>query len=133
MAPLPLKTILIEDEVWPREAMAELLVETPDVELIGSCNNAIDALTIINNQKPDLIILDIHLPVMSGIELLSRLSAIYQPKVIIVSAYEDYALKAFEADVIDYVLKPVDPLRLKHAIKKVQSSFISSAVSSVFY
>lgn len=125
---LSLKTILIEDEIWPREAMVELLGNIPDIELIGSCENAIDALTIIENQKPDLIVLDIHLPVMSGIEFLDHVSSIYQPKVIIVSAYEDYALKSFETDIIDYVLKPVDPLRFKRAIKKVQSSFIASAV-----
>ncbi len=128
MAVSPLKTILIEDEVWPREAMAELLGEIPDVELIGSCDNAIDALTIIKDQKPDLIILDIHLPVMSGMEFLSRLSSIYQPKVIIVSAYEDYAVKAFEAGVVDYVLKPFEPLRLMRAINKVQSCATPSAV-----
>lgn len=121
MTTSPLKTVLIEDEVWAREAMLELLTDITDIELMGSFDNAIGALDFINEEKPDLIILDIHLPVMSGMEFLSHVNKMYQPKVIIVSAYQEYALKAFKADVLDYVLKPVEPLRLKRAIDKVQS------------
>ena len=121
MSVSPFKTLLIEDEILAREALVDLLNDNADIDLIDSCDNAIEALELIHQQRPDLIILDIHLPVMTGMEFLSRVTAIYQPKVIIVSAYQEYALDAFQADVIDYVLKPVEPCRLKRAIEKAKS------------
>ena len=119
MTSSPLRTLIVDDEPLANEAIRELLLEYDEISVVACCDNAFDAIEAIQQQKPDLILLDIHLPVMSGLELLERVNTVYRPKVIIVSAYQDHALKAFQADVVDYVLKPVEPLRLKRAVDKV--------------
>ena len=119
MTSSPLRTLIVDDEPLANEAISELLSEYDEIKLVACCDNAFDAIETIQQQKPELILLDIHLPVMSGLELLERVNTVYRPKVIIVSAYQDYALTAVQADVVDYVLKPVEPLRLKSAVDKV--------------
>ena len=114
------KTLIVDDEPLANEAIQELLAEFDDIDVVACCDNAIDAFDAVKCHQPDLIVLDIQLPVMSGLELLKKIDHIYKPKVIIVSAYQDYALNAFQADVVDYVLKPVEYSRLKRAVDKVK-------------
>lgn len=115
-----IKALVIDDELYAREELIELLQETGAVEVIGECSNAIDALKQINALKPDAIFLDIQMPQITGIEMLSMLDPDTMPKVIFVTAYDEYALKAFEDNAFDYLLKPVETCRLDKTIRRLK-------------
>jgi two-component system LytT family response regulator len=107
-----LKAIVIDDELFAREELIELLEQTGRIQVIDEAANAIIGLQKINTLKPDVVFLDIHMPQVSGIELLSMLDPDTMPAVVFVTAYDQYAIKAFEDNAFDYLLKPVDPKRL---------------------
>lgn len=112
-----MKTLLIDDERLARKEMAKLLEAHPEVNVVGECANADEAKAMIEQERPDLIFLDIQMPGKTGFELLEELEFI--PHVVFVTAYDDYAIKAFEVNALDYLLKPVEESRLSEAIKKV--------------
>ena len=114
------KTIIIDDEQLARQRLVRLLRSYDEFEIIGEAENGVDGLKIINQLNPDLIFLDIEMPVLNGFEMLARLER--QPKVVFVTAYDQYAIKAFEEDSIDYLLKPVEALRLEKTIKKLRQT-----------
>lgn len=114
-----LKAIIIDDELYAREELNALLIESQKVEVIAQCANAIEGLKAINSLKPDLVFLDIHMPQISGLELLSMLDLARMPKVIFVTAYDQYALKAFEDNAFDYLLKPVESQRLNKTLNRI--------------
>lgn len=114
-----MKTILIDDERLARKELRTLLEKHPEIDIIGECANATEAKSMIEEQRPDLIFLDIQMPGKSGFELLEDLS--YLPKVIFVTAFDEYAIRAFEVNALDYLLKPVEDFRLADAIKKLNS------------
>ena len=115
-----LKAIIIDDELYAREELNELLVESQQVEVIGQCSNAIEGLKAINSLKPDVVFLDIHMPQVTGLELLSMLDPETMPKVVFVTAYDEYAVKAFEDNAFDYLLKPVESCRLLKTLKRIK-------------
>ena len=114
-----IKALVIDDEKYAREELIDLLEENGSIEVIGECNNAIEALKKINALKPDVIFLDIQMPQITGIEMLSMLDPDTMPKVVFVTAYDEYALKAFEDNAFDYLLKPVETCRLTKTIKRL--------------
>ena len=114
-----LKAIIIDDELYAREELNELLVESQQVEVIAQCSNAIEGLKAINSLKPDVIFLDIHMPQITGLELLSMLDPVNMPKVVFVTAYDEYAVKAFEDNAFDYLLKPVESARLHKTLQRI--------------
>ncbi|MGF1727745.1 two-component system response regulator BtsR [Photobacterium nomapromontoriensis] len=114
-----INAIVIDDERYAREEMIDLLHESGKVAVIGECSNAIEALKKINTLKPEVIFLDIQMPQITGIELLSMLDPDTMPKVVFVTAYDDYALQAFEDNAFDYLLKPVEPARLAKTLKRL--------------
>ena len=114
-----LKAIVIDDELYAREELNELLVESQQVEVIAQCSNAIEGLKAINSLKPDVIFLDIHMPQITGLELLSMLDPVNMPKVVFVTAYDEYAVKAFEDNAFDYLLKPVESARLHKTLQRI--------------
>ncbi|MBB1274748.1 two-component system response regulator BtsR [Psychromonas sp. SR45-3] len=116
-----LKAIIIDDELYAREELNELLVETNQVQVIEQCGNAIEGLKAINSLKPDVVFLDIHMPQVSGLELLSMLDQETMPKVVFVTAYDEYAVKAFEDNAFDYLLKPVESCRLLKTLKRLNA------------
>ena len=116
-----LKAIIIDDELYAREELNELLVETNQVQVIEQCSNAIEGLKAINCLKPDVVFLDIHMPQISGLELLSMLDQETMPKVVFVTAYDEYAVKAFEDNAFDYLLKPVESCRLLKTLKRINA------------
>jgi len=122
-----LKAIIIDDELYAREELNELLVENKHVEVIAECSNAIEGLKAINSLKPDVVFLDIQMPQITGLELLSMLDPETMPIVVFVTAYDQYAVKAFEDNALDYLLKPVDTARLNKTIKRVKSSLEKEA------
>lgn len=113
-----LKVILIDDERLARSELKRLLQEFPDVEVIGEAANANEGIEKIEALNPDLIFLDIQMPGKTGFDMLSELEK--TPYVIFVTAYDEYALKAFEVNALDYLMKPVEPKRLADAIMKVK-------------
>lgn len=111
------KTLLIDDERLARVELASLLKDFHEIEIIGEAKNGEEGISMIQNLNPDLIFLDVNMPGMSGFEMLEQLEDI--PHVIFITAYDEFALKAFEVRALDYLLKPVDSERLKEAINKL--------------
>ena len=112
------KVIIIDDERLARSELKRLLQEFPDVEVIGEAANAEEGLQKIESLNPDLIFLDIQMPGKSGFDMLTELEK--APHVIFVTAYDEYALKAFEVNALDYLMKPVEPSRLADSLLKVR-------------
>ena len=112
-----LKTLLIDDERLAREELKLLLNKYDEIDVIDEAKNGEEGISKIKELKPDLIFLDISMPGINGFEMLKKLDEI--PKVIFVTAYDEYAIKAFEVNALDYILKPVDPIRLSEAIQKL--------------
>ncbi|HLV53344.1 MAG TPA: response regulator, partial [Cryomorphaceae bacterium] len=101
-----MKTVIIDDERLARAELANMLSLHDDIEVIDDCATAQEAVETIDRLKPDLIFLDIQMPGMSGFDLLEDLN--HMPMVVFVTAYDEYAIKAFEVNALDYLLKPVD-------------------------
>lgn len=116
-----MRVIVIDDERLARKEMTSLLRSYENIEIIDECSNADEAINSIRKNKPDAIFLDIEMPEKNGFDLLAELDAV--PKVIFITAYNDYALKAFDVNAIGYLTKPVDPERLKKVITPLISEF----------
>lgn len=112
-----MKALIIDDERLARKELRSLLNRFHEIEVIDECSNAEEAKAAIELHRPDLIFLDIQMPGKNGFELLNDLDR--APKVIFVTAYDEYAIKAFEVNALDYLLKPVNPDRLEEAINKL--------------
>ena len=115
-----MKAIIIDDERLARAELRKLLQDFPEIEVIDEAANADEGLQKIENSNPDLIFLDIQMPGKTGFDLLSELDR--APHVIFTTAYDEYALKAFEVNALDYLLKPVEPKRLADAVHKLQAA-----------
>ena len=111
-----IKTIVVDDEPPARRNLRALLKGAPDVELIRECGNGRDAVTSIRALEPDLVFLDVQMPEMNGFEVLEQLTDLPLPVIIFVTAYDRYALKAFEVSALDYLLKPFDDARFHKAL-----------------
>ncbi|HEV7230294.1 MAG TPA: LytTR family DNA-binding domain-containing protein [Bacteroidia bacterium] len=112
-----MRALIIDDERLARQELKSLLSQYHEVEVVGECNNAESAIQKIAELMPDLIFLDIQMPGKNGFELLQELSTV--PEVVFVTAYDEYALKAFEVNALDYLLKPVQQARLGETIRKI--------------
>jgi two-component system LytT family response regulator len=121
-----MKALIIDDERLARAELRRLLEKHPDVEIVGEARDADDALSQISRLEPELLFLDIQMPGANGFELLEQLDRV--PLVIFTTAYDDYALKAFEVNALDYLLKPVAPERLAAALAKIGSVKPKAAV-----
>ncbi len=113
-----MKALIIDDERLARNELKRLLENFPKIEVIGEAANADEAIQMIGELKPDLLFLDIQMPGKNGFQLLEALED-DAPEVIFTTAYDEYALKAFEYNALDYVLKPIDLARLSEAINRV--------------
>lgn len=123
--------LIVDDEPFAREELTELLSQEADLEIIGQCSNAIEALQIIAKEKPQLIFLDIQMPRISGMELIAMLDPDNLPKIVFVTAYDEFAVKAFDNHAFDYLLKPIDADRLCQTLKHVRKNLTPQAVSSI--
>lgn len=113
-----IKSIIIDDERLARNELRKLLKEHPEINVVDEAANVDEGIERIETYSPDLIFLDIQMPGQTGFDLLASLDK--APKVIFTTAYNEYALKAFEVNALDYLLKPIEPKRLSDAIHKVQ-------------
>jgi DNA-binding LytR/AlgR family response regulator len=119
---MPLKTLIVDDEPIARQVLREELELIDGVEVIGEADNGAMALEQIARHKPDLVLLDLQMPAMSGFEVVSGIRhGSHMPVIVIVTAYDSYAIQAFEAGAIDYLLKPVGQDRLRQAVERVRS------------
>lgn len=112
-----IKAIIIDDERLARNELKKLLAEFPEIEVVAEAANASEGLEKIDSLAPELVFLDIQMPGKTGFEMLGELDR--APNVIFTTAYDEYALKAFEVNALDYLLKPVEPKRLADAINKL--------------
>lgn len=115
-----MRAIIIDDERLARAELRKLLQDFPEVEVIDEAANAEEGVAKIESQRPDLIFLDIQMPGKTGFDMLSDLER--TPQVIFTTAYDEFALKAFEVNALDYLLKPIEPKRLADAIQKLHLS-----------
>lgn len=118
-----INTLIVEDEVFAREELKHQISIYGDLNILDECSDGFSAIKKIQELKPDLIFLDIEMPGMKGIEVLDVISSIenYDPLIIVITAYENYAIKAFEYNVVDYLLKPIDTKRFAEAINRVKT------------
>lgn len=112
-----MRAIIVDDERLARKELRSLLEAHPEINIIAECSNGMEAIESINLHKPDLVFMDIEMPELNGFQVLEKIDK--TPAIVFVTAYNDYALKAFEVNALDYVLKPVDPERLKETIAKL--------------
>jgi two-component system LytT family response regulator len=115
-----MKAIIIDDERLARTELRKLLQDFPEIEIVDEASNADEGIQKIENHNPDLVFLDIQMPGKTGFDMLSELD--HAPQVIFTTAYDEYALKAFEVNALDYLLKPVEPRRLADAVEKLRRS-----------
>jgi two-component system, LytTR family, response regulator len=114
-----MKALIIDDERLARLELKNLLAEHKDIEIVGEAQNAQDAKEKIAALSPDVLFLDIQMPGKTGLELLEEISVL--PEVVFVTAYDEYALRAFEVNALDYLVKPVSPARLAESVKKLMT------------
>jgi two-component system LytT family response regulator len=112
-----MKALIVDDERLARVELKRLLTPFKEIKVVGEAVNAEDALTKISELSPELIFLDIQMPGKNGFELLEELDSV--PTVVFTTAYDEYALKAFEYNAMDYLLKPIEPKRLEETVKKL--------------
>src|SRR5579864_8462068 len=113
-----IRAVIIDDERLARNELKKLLLEFPEIEIVAEAANSAEGIEKIDSLNPDLIFLDIQMPGKTGFDMLSELDR--APSVIFTTAYDEYALKAFEVNALDYLLKPVEPKRLADAIHKLE-------------
>jgi two-component system LytT family response regulator len=118
MSAAPLRTIIVDDEPLARRGLKLRLEENSSVELVAECANGEEALRAIAELSPDLVFLDIQMPVMDGFDVVRRLQGDNMPLVVFVTAFDEYAVEAFEINAIDYLLKPADEERLAAAVDR---------------
>jgi len=115
-----IRALLVEDEPLAVRRLRRLLRGEPDIRIVASCGDAASARTAIDRHAPDLLFLDVQLPGMDGLALLRDVGAERQPAVIFVTAFERYAVPAFAHEAVDYLLKPIDPERLRTAVARAR-------------
>jgi two-component system LytT family response regulator len=118
-----LRTLLVDDEVLARLALRQALASHEEVDIVGECGNAEEALQLNAALQPDLLFLDIRMPGMDGFKLLHSLSPERLPLVVFATAFAEHALRAFDADAVDYILKPIDQARFDQAMARVEKQW----------
>ena len=114
-----MKVLIIEDEAPAREIVKAFLKDYPDIQLVGECEDGFSGLKVIKELHPDLVFLDVQMPKITGFEMLELLEE--HTQIIFTTAYDQYAIKAFEMNAVDYLLKPFSKERFNQAMEKVQS------------
>ena len=125
-----MKAIIVDDERLARAELRRLLAPHAEIEIGGEARNGAEAETMVRDLSPDVMFLDIQMPGMTGFDLLERLENV--PQVIFTTAYDEYALKAFEVNALDYLMKPIAPARLAAALAKVRPRSVPARLEQVF-
>lgn len=116
-----IRAVVVDDELLARQRITDLLAEESDVSVVAECTNGTEAVQVIVKLKPDLLFLDVQMPELNGFEVLQHLNHLnILPKIIFVTAYDQYALQAFDVNALDYLLKPFDKMRFRQTIQRVR-------------
>lgn len=116
-----IRTLVVDDEAHARKGLRKLLAGQQDFLVIGETDNGADAVTAINTMAPDLVLLDVEMPKLSGLEVIEAVGPENMPLAVMVTAYDQYAVAAFEAAAVDYILKPFTDARFQRALSRVRS------------
>jgi two-component system LytT family response regulator len=123
-----LKALIVDDEKLAREELKELLLEYDKISIVGEANNVDSAIKAINENEPDVIFLDIQMPVKTGFDLVNEIES--DAEIIFVTAYDEFALRAFEVNALDYLMKPIYPKRLQETISRLENKVVVSKPNS---
>ena len=118
---MSIATLVVDDEPIARHAIVRLLRDDPDIELVGECGDGVSAVEAIRRQSPELVFLDIQMPAINGIEVIATIGAERMPATIFVTAFEQYAVRAFEANAVDYLVKPFSRARFANSLLRVKA------------
>ena len=125
-----IQSILADDEILARQKLRQLLREEHDIEIVGECASASETVELVRIAKPELLFLDIRMPGMDGFDVIGALTSetgLPMPAIVFTTAYDQYALRAFEVHAVDYLLKPFTPVRLHSAIQRVRERALAKA------
>lgn len=114
-----LSVLIVDDEPLARDNLRCLLEQDDGLELVGECANAVEAISAIHRLRPDVVFLDIQMPRISGLEMIGMIDPDNMPYIVFITAYDEYAIKAFEEQAFDYLLKPIDPQRLAKTLRNL--------------
>lgn len=128
---MAIRTLIVDDEPLAREKLRGFLDKEDDVEIVAECRDGREALETIEAEKPDLVFLDIQMPELTGFEVLDHLDPEHMPRVIFTTAYDQYALEAFDVHAIDYLLKPFDRERFTKALDRARAEHEKQQIESV--
>ena len=117
---MKIRALIIDDEPLARDKVKRFLRDEEDIEIVGECGNGKEAVSAIKKLSPDLVFLDIQMPEMNGFQVLQAVGAVYMPAVIFATAYDQYAIQAFDVHALDYLLKPFNRERFRRAIERVR-------------
>lgn len=126
---MSIRCIIVDDEGLSRRGIELRLKEAPDFEVVAQCGNGHEALAAVQAHKPDVVFLDIQMPGMSGLEVVEQIPRESLPVVVFVTAYDQYAVKAFEARAVDYLLKPIDDARFAAALERARENLRTRGVA----
>lgn len=129
----PLRVMVVDDEPLAREGLVELLQTIPDVVVVGAFGDGASAVAAVDAESPDLLCVDIQMPGLSGFDVVAALDRAKLPAIIFVTAHDAFAIKAFEVNALDYLLKPVSAERLTQAIARVRAQRTTRAADAVSY
>lgn len=118
---MEIKCLIVDDEILAQDVIEKYICATPSLKLAGKCDNAIDAIAFLHNNKVDLMFLDLNMPEMGGLDMLNTLTR--PPKIIFTTAYSEYALESYDYGAVDYLLKPIKFERFMKAINKLAEQF----------
>ena len=129
---MPLSAVIVDDEQLARDELAFLLKSVDDVDVVAQGKNGVEAVNLIKEHSPDLVFLDVQMPGLDGFAVIKKLidKKVPLPQIVFATAYDQYAVKAFEVNAVDYVLKPFDKARVAQSVKKVKAKLDSASMPS---
>lgn len=123
---MSLTALVVDDEPIARHAVLRLLREDPDIEVVGECGDGVSAVAAIRDRSPDLVFLDIQMPAITGLDVVATIGAARMPATIFVTAYEQFAVRAFEANAVDYLVKPFSRDRFTETLRRAKQRLASA-------
>jgi len=126
---MKIRTLIVDDEPLARQGIRSFLAVEPDVEVVGDCADGAEAVKLVGQLQPDLIFLDVQMPRLNGFEVLEALPPDYLPVVIFMTAHDEHAIRAFEVNAVDYLLKPCKPARFKKSLQRAREQLQAKTVS----
>src|SRR5256714_10849048 len=129
---MPLSALIVDDEQLARDELAYLLKTVDDVDVVAQGKNGVEAVNLIREHNPDLVFLDVQMPGLDGFGVIKKLldKKITLPKIVFATAFDQYAVKAFEVNAVDYLLKPFDKKRVAQSVQKARAKIETSGTSS---